>query len=61
MQDFKMLYSEQSVLQAADELRFRDVREAIEKASSKPAHQRLEMWQGGRRVAEVGASPGQQL
>lgn len=58
MQDFKMLYFDQSVLEAAEEVRVRDVLEAIEKASEKPSHQRVEIWQDGRRVAEVGMSPG---
>jgi aminopeptidase N len=52
-----MLYFEESVLQAAEEVRVRDVLEAIEKASGKPAHQRVEIWRRGRRVAEVGISP----
>ena len=52
-----MLYFDQSVLQGAEEVRVRDVLEAIEKASSKPAHQRVEIWCDGRRVAEVAPSP----
>lgn len=57
VQNFKMLYFDQSVLQAAEEVRVRDVLEAIEKATGKPCHQRVEIWHDGRRVAEVSASP----
>jgi hypothetical protein len=52
-----MLYFRDSVLQDTEELRFRDVLEAIEKASSKPGDLRVEIWSQGRRVAEVGPSP----
>lgn len=58
VQKFRMLYFEESLLQATEEVRVRDVLEAIEKASAKPAHQRVEIWRAGRRVAEVGMSLG---
>jgi hypothetical protein len=51
-----MLYFKDSVLQSTEEVLARDVLEAIEQASGKPPHLRVEIWCDGRRVAEVGTS-----
>jgi hypothetical protein len=57
MKAFRILYFSESVLEQTEEVRVRDVLEAIEAAAGKPRHQRVEVWSDGRRVAEIGPSP----
>ena len=57
MQTFRIFYFRDSVLQQAEEVHCSDVLEAIETARGKPAHLRVEIWSGNRRVAEIGRSP----
>lgn len=57
MQSFRILYFRESVLDHAEEVRVCDVLEAIEKASHKPAHLRVEVWSDKGRVGEIGPSP----
>ena len=57
MQMFRILYFRESVLDHSEEVRARDVLEAIERASGKPPHVRAEVWAERGRVAEVGTSP----
>ena len=54
MQSFRILYFHDSVLDHSEEIRARDVLEAIEKASGKPRHLRVEIWNESGRVAEIG-------
>lgn len=56
MQTFRLLYFSESVLKNAEQVEVRDVLEAIEKASGKPPHLRVEVWSDDRRVAEIGTS-----
>ena len=51
-----MLYFRDSLLEQSQDVSARDVLEVIEQATGKPAHLRVEIWQDGRRVAEVGKS-----
>jgi hypothetical protein len=57
MQTFRILYFRENVLEHAEEIRVRDVLEAIEKASGKPAGLRAEVWSERGRVGEIGTSP----
>ena len=57
MQEFRLLYFKDSVLQFAKEVQGRDVLEAIEQASGKAADLRVEVWSEQGRVAEIGVSP----
>lgn len=57
MQTFRILYFQEGVLEAAEDIAVPDVLVAIEKASRKPPHQRAEVWTEHRRVAEIGPSP----
>jgi hypothetical protein len=57
VQKFRVLYFRKSVLEHAEELQARDVLEAIEKASSRPSHFRVELWDEERRADEIGPSP----
>jgi len=56
MQIFRLLYFSASVLTDTEQVEVRDVLEAIEKASGKPPHLRVEVWSDDRRVAEIGTS-----
>jgi hypothetical protein len=53
VQNFQMLYFRDSVLEQSRDV---SAREVVEQATGKPAHLRVEIWQDGRRVAEVGKS-----
>ena len=57
MQSFNLLYFQDNVLEHVEAVQVRDVREAIEAASGKPSHLRIEVWSKRGRVAEVGLSP----
>lgn len=57
MQTFRILYFNESVLDHAEEIEFRDVLEAIERASKKARHLKAEVWSKNGRVGEIGASP----
>ena len=54
MQTFRILYCNENVLEHAEEVQARDVLEAIETASGKPRHLRVEVWAEKGRVAEIG-------
>lgn len=54
MQTFRILYFRESMLEHAEEVRVRDVLEAIEKAAGKPGHLRAEIWSSKGRVGEIG-------
>ena len=56
MQTFRILYFRECVLDHAEEIRVRDVLEAIEEAARKEPRLRAEVWTGEARVAEVPAS-----
>lgn len=58
MPTFRLLHFRDSVLESSEEVQARDVLEAIEKATGKPAHIRVEVWSERGRVAEIGTSPG---
>ena len=55
MQTFRLLYFRENVLEIAEEVRVRDLLEAIEKAAGQPPDARVELWY--RRVAIIGPSP----
>lgn len=57
MQSFRFLYFRESVLDHAEEVRVRDILEAIEKAAGKPSHLRAEVWSDRGRVGEIGVAP----
>lgn len=57
MQTFRILYFRDSILERAEEVRMRDMLEAIDKASGKPPHLRAEVWSEEKRVGEVNAMP----
>jgi prepilin-type processing-associated H-X9-DG protein len=54
MQKFNILYFDGSVLEHSAEVQAIDVLDAIDQASCKPKHLRVEIWLGNRRVAELG-------
>ncbi len=54
MQTFRILYFDETVLEHTEEVRAKDVLEAVEKASGKPRHLRVEIWTASERVAEIG-------
>lgn len=53
MQSFRILFFRESVLDHAEEVRVRDVLEAIERASDKAPELRAEVWSHNGRVGEV--------
>ena len=53
MQKFRILYFKESVLKRAEDVRVRDVLEAIDKAASKPPELRAEVWSDQGRIGEV--------
>jgi hypothetical protein len=57
MQTFRLLYFRESLLEDAQEVRVRDVLEAIEQAGGQPPDVRIEVWSGHRRVGLIGAAP----
>jgi hypothetical protein len=57
MQTFHVLYFRESVLEDAEEVRARDVLEAVQKAAGQPPDVRIELWLEHRRVAIIGPSP----
>lgn len=54
METFRILYFDDCVLDRAEEVQVRDVLEAVDKASGKPPHLRIEIWSNDRRVGEIG-------
>lgn len=57
MKQFSILYFRESVLDRAEQISAIDVLEAIESATYKSPDEAVEVWSGGKRVAEVGTSP----
>ena len=57
MQTFRILYFRDSILEHAEEVRLRDMLEAIDKASQKAPDLRAEVWSEEKRVGEVNAVP----
>jgi hypothetical protein len=57
MQTYRILYFRESVLDHSEEVRVRDVLEAIEKAAGKPPYLRAEVWSERGRVGEIGSAP----
>jgi hypothetical protein len=58
MQNFRILYFRGSALDRVEEVRVRDMLEAIEEAASrKSADLRAEVWSAGRRVGRLDPSP----
>lgn len=53
MQNFRILYFRNNVLDHAEEVQVRDVLDAIEMASTKPAALRAEVWSEEKRVGEI--------
>ena len=56
MQTFHLLYFRENVLEDAEEVRARDVLEAVQKGAGQPPDVRVELWQEHRRVAIIGPS-----
>jgi hypothetical protein len=56
MTTFRLLYFRESLLAQAQEVRVRDVVEAIEKAAGQPPDIRVEVWSDNGRVAVIGPS-----
>lgn len=57
MQSFHLLYFRDSLLENAEEVRVRDLLEAVEKAAGQPPDVRVEVWLEHRRVGIIGPSP----
>jgi hypothetical protein len=57
MRTFRLLYFRESLLEGAEEVRVRDVLEAVEKAAGQPPDVRVEVWSEHRRVGIIGPSP----
>lgn len=58
METFRILYFRESVLEHTEEVRVRDMLEAIEKATvGKPPQIRAEVWSTRGRLAEIGVAP----
>lgn len=57
MQTFQLLYFRESVLENAEEVRARDLLEAVKKTSGQPRDVRVEIWAGHERLGIVGPSP----
>jgi hypothetical protein len=56
MQTFRLLYFRESLLQNAEEVRVRNVVEAVEKAAGQPPEIRVEVWSERGRVGIIGPS-----
>jgi hypothetical protein len=59
MQTFRLLYFRESILENAEEVRARDLLEAVEKAAGQPPDVRVEVWSDHRRVGIIGPSRAQ--
>ena len=57
MKCFRLLYLRDGLLVDAEEVRVRDLLEAVEKAAGQPPDVRVEVWSESGRVAIVGPSP----
>jgi hypothetical protein len=57
VQTFQLLYFRESILENAEEVRVRDVLEAVERASGKPSDMRVEVWSDKGRVGLIGTAP----
>jgi hypothetical protein len=57
MQTYRLLYFRESVLEDAEEVRARDVVEALGRAAGRPAEIRVEVWSNHRRVGIIRRSP----
>lgn len=58
MQDFRILYFRDSVLEKAEEVRASDLLEAVGRAAGQPPQVRVEVWSDRGRVGVIGPSPG---
>ena len=56
METFQLLYLRESVLEKAEEVRVRDVLEAIRRVAGQPPDVTIELWQKGKRVGLIGPS-----
>ena len=54
MKRFRLLYLHNAILENVEEVEARDILEAVEKASGKPPHLKVEIWSDQRRVGEIG-------
>ena len=57
MKCFRLLYFRDSLLVNAEEVRVRDLLEAVEKAGGQPPDVRVEVWSDNDRVGIIGPSP----
>lgn len=57
MRTFRMLYFQENVLEHAEEVVVCDILQAVEAASGKPPHLRVEIWSENGRVGVLGPSP----
>ena len=58
MQDFRILYFRDSVLEKAEEVRARDLLEVVKHAAGQPPEVRVEVWSDKGRVGVILPSPG---
>ena len=56
MQTYRLLYFRESLLESAEEVRARDLLEAVQKAAGQPPEIRVEVWSDQRRVGVIGPS-----